>query len=192
MTSSKDATEKPTPLRFKPVTKATEADFLAVFEGRGGPSYCWCMSWRATKEERKDSTTPARRDQLLGRIRKRVPVGLIGYSDGEPVAWVSVGPRDSFNDALGGVAVAEGETVWSLTCMYLRRTLRGHGHGDEMIAAAIVQAKKRGANVLEVYPVDPDSPSYRFMGFVPAYERLGFRKVGEVGSRRHVMRLTLS
>jgi len=46
-----------------------------------------------------------------------------------------------------------------------------------------------GARVVEAYPVAPDSPSYRFMGFVPAFEKAGFREVGRAGSRRHVMRL---
>ena len=44
-----------------------------------------------------------------------------------------------------------------------------------MLRAAIDYARKRGATALEAYPVDPDSPSYRFMGFVPAFERLGFK-----------------
>jgi hypothetical protein len=45
--------------------------------------------------------------------------------------------------------------------------------------------------VLDAYPVDHKSPSYRFMGFVPAFERLGFETVGKAGSRRNVMRLEL-
>ena len=49
----------------------------------------------------------------------------------------------------------------------------------------------RGATVVEAYPVDPDSPSYRFMGFKTGFEEYGFVKVGQAGSRRHVMRLTL-
>jgi hypothetical protein len=46
--------------------------------------------------------------------------------------------------------------------------------------------------VLEAYPVSPDSPSYRFMGFVPAFEARGFAPAGMAGTRRHVMRLALT
>jgi hypothetical protein len=46
--------------------------------------------------------------------------------------------------------------------------------------------------ILEAYPVDPDSPSYRHMGFVPAFAAHGFEEIGMAGSRRHVMRLTLT
>jgi len=49
-----------------------------------------------------------------------------------------------------------------------------------------------GATVVEAYPVDPGSPSYRFMGFVDAFAEAGFQEVGTAGLRRHVMRLGLA
>lgn len=52
-------------------------------------------------------------------------------------------------------------------------------------------ARRRKAQVVEAYPVDEDSPSYRSMGFVPAFERRGFVEAGQAGSRPHVMRLRL-
>lgn len=76
--------------------------------------------------------------------------------------------------------------------MYIPRALRGRGLAHVLIAAAIDHARREGATVVEAYPVDPESPSYRFMGFVPAFEAAGFVEVGTAGSRRHVLRLTLS
>jgi GNAT superfamily N-acetyltransferase len=75
--------------------------------------------------------------------------------------------------------------------LYVHRKLRGQGIGNQLVEAAKAYAKRRGATVLEAYPVDPKSPSYRFMGFVPAFERMGFEEIGKAGSRRHVMRLAL-
>lgn len=181
----------PDQLAFKPVSKATAGDFETLFGGPGGPKPCWCMTWRATPEEIKDNQGPARRRQILGRIEAGVPVGLIGYAEGEPVAWVSVAPRDTFRN-LGGPDQAPGETIWSLTCMYVRRQRRGAGIGRQLIEAAIAHARMRKADILEAYPVAPSSPSYRFMGFIPAFEGFGFVEVGKAGTRRHVMRLTLS
>ena len=43
--------------------------------------------------------------------------------------------------------------------------------------------------LIEAYPVDADSPSYRFMGFVPVFAEAGIAEVGREGKRRHVMRL---
>jgi GNAT superfamily N-acetyltransferase len=177
-------------LTFKPVTTATRADFVAVFEGPGGPKYCWCMAWRQSSAEVKDSSSASRKRQMLGRIDAGTPVGLVGYHDGEPVAWVSIAPRDTYRE-LGGPEAEKGEHIWSIVCMYTRRALRGQGLAHEMIAAAVDYARKKGATAVEAYPVDPDSPSYRHMGFVPAYARAGFEESGRVGTRRHLMRLTL-
>lgn len=177
-----------TKLTFRPVTAETKADFVAVFEGPGGPKYCWCMAWRATKEELKDTSSPSRKKQMLGRIDGGVPVGLVGYLEGEPVAWVSIAPKDTYL-RLGGPETKPGEVVWSLACMYARRKLRGQGLAHQLIAAALRHARKEGATIVEAYPVAPDSPSYRFMGFIGAFEAAGFEEIEMAGSRRHVMRL---
>lgn len=180
----------PPKLSFRPADKATRDDFLAVFEGPGGPKYCWCMAWRQTNAEVKASNEE-RRAAMLGRIDRGAPIGLVGYADKEPVAWVSIAPRDTYRN-LGGPEAGSGEVIWSIVCMYLRRTLRGAGAAHAMIDAAVKHAQAEGATVVEAYPVDPDSPSYRFGGFVPAYAAAGFEEVGRTGTRRHVMRLTLT
>jgi hypothetical protein len=47
------------------------------------------------------------------------------------------------------------------------------------------------APAVELHPVDEDSPSYRFLGFIPAFRKAGYDEVGMAGKRRHVMRLAL-
>jgi hypothetical protein len=64
--------------------------------------------------------------------------------------------------------------------------------GEETLNAAIALARRKGGKVLEAYPVDSDSPSYRFMGFVSLFERAGFKAIARAGTRRHVMRLSLA
>jgi GNAT superfamily N-acetyltransferase len=177
-------------LTFKPVTKARWEDFEALFSTKGAPNYCWCMAWRTTPEEAKRHSGAERKPMMHSRIVAGVTVGLLGYLEGEPVAWVSIAPRDTYRQ-LGGPEAKPGEDIWSLVCMYIHRHLRQQGYGLDLIKAATAYATKRGATVLEAYPVDPASPSYRFMGFVPAFERLGFKPAGNAGSRRHVMRLEL-
>jgi predicted GNAT family acetyltransferase len=78
--------------------------------------------------------------------------------------------------------------VWSLVCFFVPRWLRGNGVTARLIEAAVDHARTRGTTVVEAYPVDPDSPSYRFMGLVPTFRAAGFREVGRAGRRRHVMR----
>ena len=177
-------------LVFRPVTSRTKDDFIALLERPGTQKQCWCMLWRATKEEGQGTPPAIRREQMLGRIDQGTPVGLLGYDGDEPVAWVSIAPKETYN-RLGGPDPEEGETVWSLACMVLRPSHRRKGLAHELIAAAVQHAGQNGATVVEAYPVDPESPSYRFMGFVPAFQRAGFVEFGMVGSRRHVVRLLL-
>ncbi len=149
------------------------------------------MAWRATPAEVKAAPRGSHRRPLIRqRVENRTTIGLVGYLQGTPVAWVSIAPRETYRD-FGAPPAGPGEKIWSLACMYIHRRLRGQGYGMQLIEAARAYAKRRGATILEAYPVDPGSPSYRFMGFVPAFERLGFAKIGTAGSRRQIMRLAL-
>jgi GNAT superfamily N-acetyltransferase len=177
-------------LDFRPLTAASWADFEGLFGARGAPNYCWCMLWRATPEERRHTRGAERKPQMRRRIEAGVPVGLLAYEKARPVAWVSLAPRETFH-RLGGPEAKPDEIVWSLTCMFVPRPRRGHGLTRILIEAAIAHARRAGATVLEAYPVAPDSPTYRYMGRVPAFVAAGFEFVEMAGKRRHVMRLEL-
>jgi GNAT superfamily N-acetyltransferase len=180
-------------LVFKEVDQDRWPDITQLFESRGGPHNCWCMVWRATTEEAKHTDGASRKAALRERVEHHVPIGILGYLDDEPVTWCSIAPRATYRP-LGGQAQSddESEDVWSLVCFFVSRALRGQGVLAQLIQASIAHARKRGAKVIEAYPVDPDSPSYRFMGFKPSFEAAGFREVGRAGSRRYVMRFELT
>jgi RimJ/RimL family protein N-acetyltransferase len=177
-------------LTFRPVAGETIDDFVTLFLAPGGPKYCWCMVWRRSPAEAKQKDPASRRRQMLQRIGAGTPVGLIAYSNEVAIGWVSIAPRDTHRN-LGGPPAREGETIWSLVCFFLPRRMRGQGMVRRLITAAIDYAGENGATVVEAYPVDPDAPSYRFMGFVPVFAEAGFVAVGRAGRRRHVMRLAL-
>jgi len=175
-------------LVFREVDRRTWPDFAALFEGKGGPSYCWCMAWRPLTPADRTGPAGKRRKAMEALVEEGVPVGLLAYEAGTPVGWCSIAPRETYRP-LGGPE-SPGERVWSIACFYIPRERRGEGIGEKLLIAAIAHAKREGATVIEAYPVDPDSPSYRFMGFVDLFSRNGFEEVGRAGSRRHVMRLT--
>jgi predicted GNAT family acetyltransferase len=177
-------------LTFRPVTKATRKDFERLFGGPGAPHYCWCMAWRRTSEETKNLASADAKRQMMQRIASGVPVGLLGYAGGEPTAWVSVAPRETFR--LRGPEAAPGESVWSISCFFVPRKRRGEGTVHALVAAAVDHAQRQGATVVEAYPVDDTSPSYRHMGFVSVFRRAGFVEVAAAGKRRHVMRLKVA
>lgn len=83
-------------LRFYEVDHTRWADLESLFEGRGGPKHCWCMVWRASNEERSRPGGGVRKAALKRRVDAGIPVGILGYMDGEPVAWCSIAPRSTY------------------------------------------------------------------------------------------------
>lgn len=179
-------------LTFREVDKSNFADFVHLFESRGGPKSCWCMVWRATSIEAKHTDGKSRRAALCSRVAAGVPIGILAYRDDGPLAWCSIAPRPTYR-RLGGPDdyTDNPEAVWSLACFFIKRAHRAQGICDQLLQEAIALARRRGARIVEAYPVAPDSPSYRFMGFVNLFERFGFEEIGTAGTRRHVMRLKL-
>jgi GNAT superfamily N-acetyltransferase len=178
-----------TNFQVEAVTRDNWPHLEALFESRGGPKYCWCMAWRPM-EDRTGADNARRKRALHSRVEEGTPIGLLGYVQGEPVAWCSVAPRETFTRLRDDQQEEDG--VWSVTCFFVRRDHRGKGLSGRMLDAAVELARRSGARAVEGYPVDPDSPSYRFMGFLALFQQHGFREVARAGSRRHVLRLELS
>ncbi len=120
-----------------------------------------------------------------------VPVGILAYLDGEPVGWCSVAPRETYR-SLGTASLVAGEAVWSVVCFFVPAQYRRRGLARALLDAAVAVAAAHGADVVEAMPVDPDAPSYRFMGFRPLFLAAGFEELGRAGTRRHVMRRVLT
>ena len=168
---------------FHAVDRRHWRDMDKFFSARGSPNWCWCMVWR--KGERKGKAE--RRKSLEAYVERGEPIGILAYQDGAPVAWCSIGPRASYR-ALGGTAAADETSAWSIVCFFAAREVRGADISAKLLKAAIAEARQHGAKIVEAYPVDEDSASYRYMGQVRLFERAGFKHVGMAGSKRHVMR----
>ncbi|HEY0609643.1 MAG TPA: GNAT family N-acetyltransferase [Chitinophaga sp.] len=170
-------------IQTKPVDHTNQDDLEALFESKGGPKYCWCMPYRAMPLKGRSSNA-AKKSALLERVEQDIPIGLLAYVAGTPVAWCSIAPRETYTGLGGDTALKK---VWSLACFFIKREYRRQGMMTALITAACKYAKKHGAKYVEAYPVDTDSPSYRFMGFKPVFEQMNFELKGMEGSRRHVM-----
>lgn len=174
-------------LTILPVERETWGAFERLFEERAGPKSCWCMVWRNYARTKSGNDKDDRKRGMHEMISSGQTVGLLAFLDDDPVAWCSVAPRQSFKASLDGGLDVGSDNTWSLTCLFVKRAHRGTGLSDKLIEAAADYARSNGATALDAYPVDPDSPSYRFCGFVPQFDRHGFEACGKVGSRRHLV-----
>ena len=128
-----------------PVNSSRWGDFYSLFEGRGGPKSCWCMIWRSFETSPDMTDKSARAAAMRQRIMSNSPVGLLGYFEGAAIAWCSLAPRATFKKTLGGVNddFDTEVSVWSLTCFFVKRELRGRGFSAQLIEAAETLARSK-------------------------------------------------
>lgn len=171
-------------INITPVDKANWTDFETLFESKGLLSNCWCMAWRMTKDELKNNNSTCRKEFIKKRVWTHIPIGLLAYKDNQPIAWCSVAPRETYQRLGGDESL---NNVWSIACFYIIKELRDKGLIYLLIEHAKEYAKLNDAQYIEAYPVEIDSPSYRYMGFIKTFEKTGFVFVKKVGTRRNGM-----
>lgn len=188
-------TNLPADLTYRAVEASTWPDFERLFSSRGAPHYCWCLPYRATCDEMRQRDRATLKAGMARRIGQGEPVGLLAYDGDKPTAWCSIAPRPTFprlnTSGVNGATDANDTSIWSLTCFFVPRPLRGLGMASRLLHAAVAYARSQGAVAVEAYPVDPESPSYGYGGRRPMFAAAGFRDIGRLGKRRYVMRLDL-
>jgi hypothetical protein len=84
---------------IRPLTADRWTDLVELFERRGASIArgCYCMFYRRagkyTPPPGMTHTETNKRD-LKALVNRGAVPGLIGYDDGRPVGWISLGPRE--------------------------------------------------------------------------------------------------
>src|SRR5690606_15917062 len=109
-------------------------DVQHAVTGGGDGASCQCIWPMITNKEWNATSVPERTDMFRSEIQQGPPPGLVAYVDGEPAAWVRVGPRVNQRRILRTRAIvktttesAEADGVWAITCFVVRREHRGKG-----------------------------------------------------------------
>jgi GNAT superfamily N-acetyltransferase len=184
-------------LRVEPLTPGRWDDLVELFGPRGASSGCWCMWYRMSAKEFEQRAGASNRRGLNALVRKGAPTGLLAYSGRTPVGWCSVSPREDFGriERSRLLARVDDEPVWSVVCFYIHRSHRGRGVGTALLEGAIRFAARKGARILEAYPVDPGTTektnAEMFPGPVSLYRKAGFKEVERRSKSRPIMRLPL-
>lgn len=187
---------------LRALTPSRWPDLETVFSGAGCSvaRNCWCMYYRRSGP-RGDlpagiTHAQANRAELKALVDSSQPPGLIGYSGKVPVGWISLAPREEFLKLRRSpVMKAVDETpVWSIICFVVPSRYRGQGVARAMLAGAMDYARRRGAKVLEAYPVDAARRTHdeaMWFGAKSMFDDAGFVEVARRKPRRPVMRLVV-
>jgi len=185
-------------LRFLPVAPDNWADLEKLFGPRGAYSGCWCMWWRLSRAEFGRQSGEQRKAGLKRLVDSGQAPGILAYLEHEPVAWVSVAPRETYPSLERSRTLRRVDDlpVWSIVCFFVAKPYRGQGLMVELLRGAVTYAAQQGAHIVEAYPVDPGDRIVHgntegYMGLVSAFRRAGFVEVARRSPRQSVMRYTI-
>lgn len=119
--------------------------------------------------------------------------GIIAYSEGEPVGWCAVEPRDVFIRLQGSriLKPVDDKPVWSIVCFFVAKKFRRTGVSVELLKKAVLHAAKYGAEIVEGYPVDAEGTkpdAFIYHGTASAFKKAGFTEVVRRSETRPIMR----
>jgi GNAT superfamily N-acetyltransferase len=176
----------PADLTIRPLTPDGLDELALLFDQPGDPKWCWCASFHITGSV-KALPRDENRAVLTVRTITGPSPGLVASRAGRPIAWVSLGPRDSFVKlamrAYGGSTEPAVGDVWSIVCFVVDPRERGRGLARRLLAAGVDHARASGATVIEAYPIDPGAERIpnpvAYAGTLRMFLDAGFRIVGE-------------
>ncbi len=182
----------------QPLTPESWADLEELFDLPGGSIVrgCWCMFYRRSGPVSVSAAAGVEnKRQLRGLVDDGVVPGLVGYLDGSPVGWISLGPREQYAKLRRSPIMkpVDDDAVWVVVCTYVATRHRGRGLQHRLLAAGIDYARSQRVRTLEAFPVDKPERShddFMFFGSRSLYERAGFSEVVRRSPTRVVMRLS--
>lgn len=191
-----------------PANEASWEDLQTVFGTRGSAATCQCQRYKLRPRE-AFSKFPAeerafrlREQTNSGDAEAATTAGLVAQLDDEPVGWCAVEPRTSYQGLLRNNRVpwegrAEDKTddsVWAVTCVFVRAGFRGRGVSYALARAAVDHARRQGARALEAYPI-LTKPGQKIswdeihVGAPSIFAAAGLTEVNRPTLRRVVMRI---
>lgn len=124
--------------------------------------------------------------------------GVLAYRGGEAIGWCAVAPRRDYPALARSRVLApiDDEPVWSISCLFIRREERRTGLSVHLLRAAVDFAARRGARVVEGYPVEPamqrTPDPFLWTGVPSAFRRAGFEEAARRSRSRPIMRARIT
>ena len=175
---------------MRPITRSRFPDVEKLFRTSSIVNACWDIWPRRTGAEGRERLAQLgrrglaqdNRDRFRALAARRRAPGLLAYSDGMAVGFVSLGPRTEMRrvDTSRATPRVDDLGVWVVPCFYIHPKHRRRGIGVALLRAAVTYAAHQGAPAGEGYPRAPGmkvSDDFAFFGTVEMFRRAGYRVV---------------
>jgi GNAT superfamily N-acetyltransferase len=193
--------------RVVPANEAPWDDIQTVFGRRGSAPYCQCQRYKLAPKEAFSKFPAEERARRLreqtnpGEATASETTGMVAYLGDEPVGWCAVQPRTAYPALLRVYRTPwedrqedkSDDSVWAVTCVFVRAGYRRRGIAYALAEAAVGHARTRGARALEAYPMRTEAGEISWdeihVGAQSIFAAAGMREVSHPGIRRVVMRV---
>jgi hypothetical protein len=182
------------PYEIHPLTPERWDDFERLFGPQGAYSGCWCMYWRVARSRFTAQAGEGNRRAMAQIVAAGEVPGILAYHAGEPVAWCSVAPRESFASLERSRVLKrlDDAPVWSIVCFFLGKEQRRRDRVVDLIRGAVEYARSRGARIVEAYPTAPRGRRLAavssYQGVPSAFARAGFVECARPSEAKVIMR----
>src|SRR4030095_9325166 len=167
-------------LRFHAATASRWSDVEELFGDRGACGGCWCMFWRLPRKQFDAGKGAPNKKAFKAIIQSGSQPGVIAYHNQEPIGWCAVAPREQYV-ALERSRIlqpVDNQPVWSISCLFVKKSYRRRGVSAELLRAAADFAIRRGAKIVEGYPIETNSENmadpFLWHGISSAFIAAGF------------------
>lgn len=191
----------PSDITYRPLTPSLWPDLVRLFGPNGACAGCWCMWWRIPRGGKlwSDTRGPKAKRLLKQLVLKRKVNAVLAWVDDQPVGWCAFGPRKDFPrlDRVRAYQRGDTEKVWSIPCFFIRRDWRGKGVARGLLTFAVQLARKKGARIIEGYPVTLTRTGKRlpaawsYTGPLSIFEAQGFKIIQRLSRSAPLVRKNL-
>ncbi len=184
----------PPKLEIRPLSAARWPDVEKLFGERGACGGCWCMWWRMKRSEFEKGKGEGNKKLFKKIVTSGETPGLLAYAQREPVAWCAIAPREVYTTVERSRVLrrVDDQPVWSVVCFFVAKPYRRHGVTVQLLRAATDYARRRGARIVEGYPIEPRKgrmpDAFAWTGLAAAFRKAGFVEAARRSKTRPIMR----
>lgn len=184
----------PPKLEIRPLSAVRWPDLEKLFGERGACGGCWCMWWRMKRSEFEKGKGEGNKKLFKRIVTSGETPGLLAYARSGPIAWCAIAPREVYTTLERSRVLkrVDDQPVWSVVCFFVARPYRRLGVTVQLLRAAADYARRKGARIIEGYPVEPRKgrmpDAFAWTGLAAGFRRAGFVEAARRSKTRPIMR----